>query len=107
MLMRLQRVGILPEAAVQHAFRTFARTWRRTEPKPIKNGFAEFEKPYRYTSLVWRALGDELISPIRAAQFLDKSVEAVEQGNPGATGGMTRVVVNDASCLIDLRKEGC
>ena len=79
MLMRLQRVGILPEAAVRHAFRTFARSWRKTEPKPINKGFADFEKPFRYESLVWRALGDELISPIRAAQFLGKSVEAVER----------------------------
>ena len=78
MLMRLQRVGILPEAAVRHAFRTFARSWRKTEPKPIKNGFADFEKPYRYKSLVWRALGDELISPLRAAQFLGMTIEAIE-----------------------------
>ena len=79
MLVRLQRVGILPEAAVRHAFRTFARSWRNTEPEPIDKGFADFEKPFRYESLVWRALGDELISPVRAAQFLGKSVEAVEQ----------------------------
>ena len=79
MLERLQRVGILPEGAGRHAFRTFVRSWRRKEPKPIRNGFADFEKPYRYQSLVWQALGDELISPIRAAQFIGKSVEAVEQ----------------------------
>ncbi len=79
MLVRLQHVGILPEATVRHAFRTFARSWRKTEPKPIDKGFADFEKPFRYKSLVWRALGDELISPIRAAQFLGESVEAVER----------------------------
>ena len=79
MLMRLQHVGILPKAAVRQAFQTFARSWRKTEPKPISKGFADLEKPFRYKSLVWRALGDELISPMRGAQLLRKSLEDIEE----------------------------
>ena len=87
MLMRLQHVGILPETAVRHAFRTFARSWRKTEPKKIDKGFADLEKPFRYKTLVWRALGDELISPIRGAQLLGKPLEAIEEQIRGPRSG--------------------
>ena len=80
LLLRLSQVGILPDSAVQRAFATFARAWRTTEPEPIgdNEGFGAFEKPYRFKSLVWRAVGEELISPIRAAQFLHQSLEDIE-----------------------------
>ena len=46
LLMRLGQVGVLPLGAVQHAFATLARTWRRSEPDPIRpdHGFAAFGK---------------------------------------------------------------
>ena len=80
LMLRLGQVGILPDSAVQRAFATFARAWRTTEPEPIgdNEGFGAFEKPYRFKSLVWRAVGEELISPIRAAQFLHQSLEDIE-----------------------------
>ena len=80
LLYRLGQVGILPLSAVQRALATFARTWRKTEPKPIRDneGFGAFEKPSRFKSLVWRAVGEELISPIRAAQFLHQPLEDIE-----------------------------
>ncbi|MCY4453098.1 MAG: XRE family transcriptional regulator [Immundisolibacterales bacterium] len=81
MLMRLGQVGILRPASVQHAFATFARSWRKDEPEPIggRRGFAAFEKPRRFEQLVWRAVGEELISPVRAATLLNQSLAAVEQ----------------------------
>ncbi len=81
MLVRLGQVGVLTPAAVRRAFRTFARSWRETEPEPLdgSQGFAAFEKPQRFTSLVWRALGDELISPVRAAALLNRSLDMVER----------------------------
>ena len=81
MLIRLRDAGILPRAAVECAFRTYARSWRTREPEPIAPGAAPggFERPSRFEQLVWRALGDELISPIRAAQFLKRSREDVER----------------------------
>ena len=80
LLYRLGQVGILPRSAIERAFATFARVWRKHEPEPIRDdeGFGAFEKPSRYQNLVWRAVGEELISPIRAAQFLQQSLEEIE-----------------------------
>ena len=80
LLMRLGQVGVLREDSVRHAFRTFARSWRSSEPEPIRpdNGFAAFEKPGRFKRLVSRAVGEELISPSRAAALLEQSLESVE-----------------------------
>lgn len=80
MLVRLGQVGILPESVIQYAFRTYARPWRKSEPEPIEEGegFATFEKPQRFERLVWRALGEELISPVRAAELLKRSLDDIE-----------------------------
>ena len=81
LLMRLGQVGILSQGSIQHAFATFARSWRRSEPDPIRpdHGFAAFEKPRRFKHLVSRAVGEELISPVRAAALLNQSLESVER----------------------------
>ena len=81
MLVRLGQVGILRPATVQRAFSTFARPWRATEPEPIcaNQGFGAFEKPRRFKRLVWRAVGEELISPVRAAALLNKPLDKIEQ----------------------------
>ena len=87
MLVRLGQVGVLPSVAVQRAFRTFARSWRKTEPEPISGnrGFAAFEKPQRFKRLVWHAVGEELISPVRAAALLNESLDSVERQITGPT----------------------
>ena len=81
MLIRLRDVGILSASTIEYAFRTYARSWRTSEPEPIidEEGLGAFERPSRFERLVWRALGDELISPIRAAQLLKRSVHDVER----------------------------
>ena len=81
MLIRLRDVGLLPEPTVDYAFRTYARAWRTDEPEPIKDseGFGAFEKPMRFERLVWRALGEDLISPVRGAQLLKRSLSYVEE----------------------------
>ena len=86
-LMRLGQVGVLPPAAVKRAFATFARSWRKSEPEPIgeDRGFAAFEKSRRFERLVSRAVGEELISPVRAAALLDQSLDFVEQQISGPT----------------------
>ena len=80
MLMRLGQVGILRPTNVRHAFSTFARSWRTDEPDPIRggHGFGAFEKPRRFERLVWHALGEELISPVRAAALLDQPLSTIE-----------------------------
>ena len=81
MLMRMKDLKILPSGAVEYAFRTYAKTWRHREPDPIEfnQGIGAFERPSRFKNLVWRALGDELISPVRASQLLKRPLKNVEQ----------------------------
>ncbi len=81
-LIRLGQVNVLPHTKVRHAFATFARSWRQIEPEPIpdtNHEFAAFEKPRRFKSLVSRAVGEELISPARAAALLNQSLDFVER----------------------------
>ena len=80
MLVRLGQVGVLRPSAVRRAFATFARSWPTTEPEPIGDGqgFAAFERPQRFRQLVWRAVGEELISPVRGAALLGEPLDVVE-----------------------------
>ena len=79
MLVRLGQVGALPAASVRRWFRTYARRWRQEEPEPIGDdcGFADFETPRPFERLVWRAVGEQLISPVRAATLVGESLEGV------------------------------
>ena len=88
MLMRLGQVGILSQSAIEYAFRSYARAWRREEPEPIRDdeGFGAFEQPQRFEGLVWRALGELLISPVRAAQLLHSPLASVEREIRGPRG---------------------
>jgi Zn-dependent peptidase ImmA (M78 family) len=80
MLYRLADTGLLPRATVDYAFRTYAQAWRKQEPEPIGDGegLGAFEKPSRFERLVYRALAEEMISPLRAAQFLKRSLAEIE-----------------------------
>lgn len=81
LLMRLGQVGILPRSTISYAFRSYARVWRREEPEPIREneGFGAFERPQRFERLVWRALGEQLIMPVRAAELLGRTLASVER----------------------------
>ncbi len=81
MLMRLKDVGLLPESTVEYAFRTYARSWRKKEPEPIRDeeGLGAFEKPMRFERLVYQALAEQLISPVRASQLLKCPLSVVEK----------------------------
>lgn len=53
MFIRLRDVGILSVSAVEHAFRTFARSWRASEPDPIsadmaRKDFRVARRPFPY-----------------------------------------------------------
>ena len=87
MLMRLGQIGVLPAAAIQQAFATFARSWRKIEPQPIPSdhGFAAFETPRRFECLVARAVGEGLISSVRAAALLNEALGTVERRISGPT----------------------
>ena len=80
LLMRLGQTSILTRSAIEYAFRGYARKWRTEEPEPIVSGegFGAFEQPQKFERLVWRALGEQLISPVRAAQFLRLPLATIE-----------------------------
>jgi Zn-dependent peptidase ImmA (M78 family)/DNA-binding XRE family transcriptional regulator len=85
MLIRLRDVGLLPAATVEYAFRTYARAWRASEPEPIQDeeGLGAFEKPLRFERLVYRALAEDLISPVRAARLLKLPLDRIEEAMRG------------------------
>ena len=85
MLLRLGQVGVLPDSVVAYAFKTYAKGWRYNEPDPIQpgEGLDAFEKPGRFEGLVYRALAEELISPARAAELLEKPLAEIERGLRG------------------------
>ena len=78
MLMRLGQAGVLTEAAVARAFRSYARGWRKQEPDPLKGNRETFERPKRFERLVWRSLVDRIINSVRAARLLQQPLEHVE-----------------------------
>ena len=85
MLLRLRDVGILSPQYVSRAYRTYARTWRKDEPDPIaeNEGLGAFEKPQRFESLVWRGLGEQLFSPFRGAELLQRPLHEIEEAIRG------------------------
>ena len=78
MLMRLGQVGILTEVAVERAFRSYARDWRKQEPDPLQGNPETFEKPQRFEHLVWQSLVDRIINSVRAARLLKQPLDRVE-----------------------------
>ena len=85
LLMRLRQTGILTRSAIEYAFRGYARKWRTEEPEPIvsNEGFGAFEQPQKFERLVWQALGEQLISPVRAAQFLRLPIATIDRDIKG------------------------
>jgi Zn-dependent peptidase ImmA (M78 family) len=80
LLIRLGQLDILHPANVRRAFLTFAQSWRTEEPSPIRDDsdFAALERPSRFERLVFQAVGEELISPVRAVELLQKPLEFVK-----------------------------
>ena len=81
MLKRLGEVGILRKTAVDSAFATFARGWRKSEPESDepRREFSAMENPTRFQTLVMRAVSEDLISPIRVATLLNLPFGEVER----------------------------
>lgn len=85
MLIRLEQCGLLSEHVVSYAFRTYAAAWRKQEPDPIApdKGLGVFERPRRFEGLVYRALAEELIAPVRAAELMGIALADIERGLRG------------------------
>lgn len=83
-LMRLRDLGMLSREAVELAFRTYARTWRKQEPNPIQlDEGLHFERPVRFQQLVYRALAEQMVSLPRAAELLNCPIADVEAAVKG------------------------
>ncbi len=79
LVMRLGQTEILDELAVQSLFRGVARAWRKDEPAPLEapGERGTWERPKRFDRLVYHALAEDLLSPFKAAELLEKSPDDV------------------------------
>jgi Zn-dependent peptidase ImmA (M78 family)/DNA-binding XRE family transcriptional regulator len=83
-LMRLRDLDMLSRKAVEVAFRTYARTWRKQEPQPLDlTKGMHFERPVRFQQLVYRALAEQMLSLPRAAELLNCPIADVEAAVKG------------------------
>lgn len=85
LLYRMKDIGVISEESFKALFRSPARAWLKDEPDRLEpNGeTAGLERPQRFESYVYRALAEGLISPVKGASLLRKSVEDVERAVRG------------------------
>lgn len=85
LLVRFKQVGVINESTLAHAFQTFARRWRSTEPEPLEGRGEEgqHEVPRRFERLCYWALAEGLISPSKAGELLQQPRNRIEQGLRG------------------------
>jgi Zn-dependent peptidase ImmA (M78 family)/DNA-binding XRE family transcriptional regulator len=75
-LRRLKDLQLITEAGYTSMQIQFSsHGWRRAEPEPLQP-----EQPHRFESLVYRALGQDLISPSRAAELLQCALADLDPG---------------------------
>ncbi|WP_137893030.1 XRE family transcriptional regulator [Ramlibacter sp. 2FC] len=73
-LRRLKDLSLLSEAGYKAAFIQFSQAgWRSAEPEPLLP-----ERPRRFESLVFWGLAEDLFSPSRAAEFLQRPIGDLE-----------------------------
>lgn len=89
LLVRLRDVGIIDDSVLTTAFKTYASSWRETEPEPLETdserGTREAER--RFERLCYRALAERMISVPKAAELLRANVADVEVGLKGKGAG--------------------
>lgn len=85
LLVRLEQIGVINRETLAQAFKTFARSWRTTEPEPIEpnHNSGGYEAPRRFKHLCYRALVEEYISPRKASELLKVPVNEVINGIRG------------------------
>lgn len=75
-LRRLKDLRLITDAGYQGMNIQFATSgWKRSEPEPLLP-----EQLHRFESLAYRALAEDLISPSRAAELLQRSVADLDPG---------------------------
>ena len=89
LLVRLRQVGVIDQSTLAHAFRTFARGWRKNEPEPLEDPgeLGGREVPRRFERLCYRALAERLIGPGKACELLQQPLAEIERGLKGPAEG--------------------
>lgn len=85
LLVRLNQIGVIHDAALTYAFQGMARTWRAEEPEPLEQSHerGQREQPRRFKRLCYRALAEGLINLPKAAELLRTPIDDVEAGLKG------------------------
>jgi Zn-dependent peptidase ImmA (M78 family)/transcriptional regulator with XRE-family HTH domain len=85
LLVRLKDIGVISESVLTYAFQSFASSWRTSEPDPLEleSNRGEKERPRRLERLCYRALAEDLISLVKAAELLRCSVSQAREGLRG------------------------
>lgn len=83
LLVRFRDLAIIHSETMVYMFQTVGRTWRRQEPEPLEDVGQALELPRRFERLCYRALAERLIDETRAAELLDRDVEAVRLAMKG------------------------
>lgn len=85
LLVRLKDIGVISDSVLTYAFQSFASGWRTSEPDPLEpeNMRGLRECPKRFERLCYRALAEDLISVVKAAELLRCPVPEVKKGLKG------------------------
>ena len=76
-LRRLKDLNLLSAAGYKSAFIQFSQAgWRSAEPEPLLP-----ETPRRFESLVFWGLAEDLFTPSRAAEFLQRPLDTIGRGS--------------------------
>ncbi len=85
LLVRLKDIGVISESVLTYAFQSYASGWRTSEPDPLEpeNLRGTRERPIRFERLCYRALAEDMISVVKAAELLRCPVSEVKKGLKG------------------------
>lgn len=85
LVMRLEQIGIIAKATLSTIFQTIGRTWRSVEPAPLEETDKEgtYERPKRFERLSLWALAEQFISPGKAMELLQYTLEELERAMAG------------------------
>ena len=85
LLVRLKDIGVISDSILTYAFQSFANGWRTREPEPLEpeSERGKKEQPRRFERLCYRALAEDLISVVTAAELLRCPISEVKQGLKG------------------------
>lgn len=81
LVVRLNDLDVINDAALQRIFRGIGRSWRKEEPAPLESN----ETPRRFERLVIRALAEDIISLPKAAELLGKKTSEIQLEMTGPT----------------------